>query len=271
MKSWKVFFAIIVIFFVAVPLVLIVVISSIERTTYTIDEDYEIISKSYGEPALITRGEVRETINLKGIIESNEIVQVKLGDFSSNKIIILKEVGEEIKKNEVVAIINSLEITSTVNGVVESVDYEMGIIKIKSFDKLLFKTIVPLDFNHTILTNINSKETLTLLNLSNIAIENQREATFELSNNNYLYGENISFDLYTNKIEDGVIKVTKTCVFSKEDDMKKYIRIVNSSGDFVEEVEVKTGIENSTHITVTGVEEDRYCDTGYKKYIDSSK
>lgn len=270
MKKWKIILIMGCVILVVMPIVLIVIISTIERNSYQITEEGKAdIVKSFGEPIPITRGTIKELIELEGVFNSREFVEVKIHDNHVENLLIYKQVDEEVRRGEVLASVEGYQYLSPINGKITQIDNFT--IKIISFENLLFETSVNKDFKFKELFVKNSDEKLTMERLSNIVDKKKRKAWFLNSNKNYLFGEEMTFELYTGQVEDNVLTAPKGCVYSKQDKSKFYIRTVSESGVFIEEKEVQIGIQDDSNISIIGVDEGVFCDSGYKKYIDLSR
>lgn len=266
MKKQSLIISIIIIGLCLLTIFLIMFVSSLEKNYYTINESYELVQKSYGEPNLIIRSDISEVIELTGVYTSNEIIYVPFDEYNSEDITFFVESGQEIQKGDVLFNVNTNSINSEYNAIVKSIDYTNEFISLYNLDNLVFETIVGIDFDNTELSVQNTNEILTLKNVSNIVEDGGRKALFT-SSEEYLYGEEVTYYLLTGITETNVLMVSVDCVYEVNEQF--YIRVVDQSGYFIEEIPVKTGISDGLYISISDGEEGTYCDSGYSSYISS--
>lgn len=257
------------------PLLLIGYVSYLEMQKYQPEEAYKIVEKAYGTPMQVVRQSVSECFTLSGTFTSKTHVFIDADNKDGKTVRALVSVGDEVKKDDPLAVIGEKPLVSTVNGVVEEVSLfgEKGYVKLLDLGDLVYECALGDTMSLSVGDSFTTEsgETVTLSSLSNMESDGSRKAYFTVTGGNYLYGKAKTFTVYTGTVFQNVLVVDKDCVYRKEAGGPYYVRRVDASGVVIGEVEVQVGISDGKYITVTGLEEGWYCDSGYAQFVNLQK
>lgn len=258
----------------ALPLSLIAIITYLEMEEYKPQVAHTIGQGAYGELKGVIRGDIEEALSLKGTITSREHAFIDVSNKGFGLVKTLVNVGDEVKKGEVLLYINDKALASSVDGIVEEINVggDKGYVKLLNLSSLTFvsysKEMEKLEVGKEY--SLEEGGTATLTYLSNAWEEQGRKGYFTLSGDGFIYGESKELRIKTGVGHSGVLMVDKDCVYQKEKEGPYYLRRMESSGKPLGEIEVKVGMDNGEYITITGAEEGWYCDSGYGKFMKSN-
>lgn len=248
------------------PIIILYKLSGSEKKSYIQDTYYEYKEAAYGEPIRVTRADIEYYVTTDGVISSSEYITIDIKDIESDNILV--QPGNEIYKDKEITTGQKI-IKAPCNGIVESVDTGNRI-RVLSFDKLQLVTNIPIDklnyIKESKSLSFNENEKLTVREISNIAQDNKVKVVFDIDSKSYMYGEELpDIKIYTDKVYSEVLVVNKNCVYKKGNSY--YVRVLDENGYYINEQEVKVGLETEEYMAISGVEEGTICDSGYKAFI----
>lgn len=248
------------------PIIILYKLSGSEKKSYIQDTYYEYKEAAYGEPIRVTRADIEYYVTTDGVISSSEYITIDIKDIESDNILV--QPGNEIYKDKEITTGQKI-IKAPCNGIVESVDTGNRI-RVLSFDKLQLVTNIPIDklnyIKESKSLSFNENEKLTVREISNIAQDNKVKVVFDIDSKSYMYGEELpDIKIYTDKVYSEVLVVNKNCVYKKGNSY--YVRVLDENGYYIKEQEVKVSLETEEYMAISGVEEGKICDAGYKAFI----
>lgn len=267
-----IFTAIMVIMFV-IPILLIIIISRSEMEQYQNTDEIFFKEKSYGEVYDIFRTDIEVYYEFNGKMIGDGYYYLNLEDKDYKEIIFTIKEGDEVRKGDSIAFGDGKEIFSEYDGIVRNT--EGTTIVLESTESLVFETYVDIDIAGKLLKLENKNFTsetgsrITCIKISDVVTDNGVQVLFKIDSDEYLYGQCLEgLKLFTGEVYTDVLVVDKDCVYKKADG-NSYVRIVDEEGTFIEERQVNTGYSTEEIICITGAEEGEWCDSGYKKVMES--
>ncbi len=254
------------------PLLLIGYVSYLEMEEYQQEEPYQIVEKAYGDPKQVFRQSISECFELSGSFTAKSSIFIDVNNKDSKAVRTLASIGDEVKNGDAIAVIGDVTVYSTVNGIISDMNLygKDGYVKLLDLENLLFECSVDEDSSMTVGDTYTTEdnETIELVSLSNMSDESGRKAYFKVTGGSFIYGQAKVFKVYTGTVYQNVLVIQEKCVYQKEAGGVHYVRRVDESGVVIGELEVEVGISDGTYITITGVEEGWYCDSGYAQFVD---
>ena len=185
-------------------------------------------------------------------------------------------IGDEVKDGKTIAYLGEKPIKIDKTGIIEDINYSDGkiIIMVLSFDDLIYKCKVKPDMVYLFEDNYvyqEEKKQMKVQEVSNIMEDGYLNVYVEVPKENEVYyGQTIdNLKIYTGTIFSDVSVINKSCVYKKGD--LYCVRSVTEEGDFIEEINVKIGMELDDSICVYGINEGVYCDGGYKGIVNGEE
>lgn len=253
-----------------VPIVLVYCLSVNEMKQYDNNIKYDFTEKALGEIYVTERRNIKEYYQVSGEFVSGESEIVELAEGRNYLYIKLED---EVSKDEIIGYDESKEaIKSPCNGIVSEINVNDQYVRIDSSDKVLLKCKVDENRCKDILSEkklFTAKGEIVKVNkISNICEDGYRSIYFEVKNNKYMVGQNNKkFKLYTGNVYKNVLTIENDCVYQKDDGMN-YVRLVDGNGEFLNEEQVEVSYSNDKYTCITGIEENCFCDSGYKILAD---
>ncbi|MEG1560564.1 MAG: hypothetical protein RRY79_01530 [Clostridia bacterium] len=262
----KTIIAIVFVVMFALPIGLIVWLSSGEMKQYEHNTDFNIEPFAYGEIDMVTRKDMEEYFILEGKFVSEGFIFEEIGDVGTKTIKALVAPGDEVKKGDAIIEIGKNTYYCQHNGiVVELSTFGKAFLKLENIDKLMFEFAIDnsmkIDPDKEYKTENGSVAKLSFI--SNVIENGKRIARLSINGGDYLLGQEMKLKLLTGKVFESVLVVKTESVYQKDKDGPYYVRTTDSSGYVLTEVEVKIGYKNEEYICITGVPEDTCCDMGY--------
>lgn len=253
------------------PLVMMYKLSLKEQQQYVQDTQYTFREAAYGGIVSVCREDLEQYYVVDGKCISNTYKNIKINSSASSNVYV--DVQEEIFEGQVIAKIDGKDLVSTLDGIVEDVvEGEEGYIKVLSFSNPeLMCNVSP-----QVAKSIKGLDSLVLedgrkvkvKSISNIMIDNNVQVVFEIEDCEYMYGEDVSdLKIFTGRRFSDILVVDKSAVYKRLDG-NYYVRTVDESGYFIDEVQVNVSYEVDDKIVITGVEEGTLCDSGYASCIE---
>lgn len=253
------------------PVLMMKEMSESEQTEYRQNNAYEFKEAAYGEGRVVTRNNIEEYVVVDGKVTSDIYEYIDISEGVNDRIKYMFTIGDEVYEEEIIATVDSIEIKSTCNGIIEDI-VQGEYIKICNIDEI--KLVCTADRKTA--DKIENKENLYLENgeklgvnrVSNIMVNNVIEIEMSVESGNLIYGQTFTgLKLFTGTIYEDVLVVDKECVYQKYEDGPYYLRVLNESMLFEGEIQVQVGFETDEYISVVNVEEGTICDSGYKSLI----
>ncbi len=267
------FFAVLMI----LPVIMMIRLSDQEMSKYEVDTTFEFKEASYGEPKMVSRADVKMYYTFSGTVTSDTYKYIRFAESDTSTVTAVVGIGDEIFKDKVVAYIGDKAVKSEYDGIVEDIDLTPGgSIKVRSFDNLKLTCYSDLSTINKIreckdLQLENGKE-VKIEEISNLVVDNKVKIVFSIEDMDYLYGQEINYlKIYTGKVYSDVLVIDKNCVYTKPEDNKKYVRVLDDNFYFVREEEVEIGFETEELVCVLNIDEDTICDSGYKEFVETKE
>lgn len=262
-----------IVIMLALPVILVAILSDAEKAKYKPDESFAFIETSYGVPEKFERRSLHEYDIVSGQFVSGNTLFQDLGSSPSDDIRVLVSIGDEISVGGIIGIVNGVPTKCKYNGVVREIVSKSNTKKyvvLDSTDDILLSCKLPLgtilekdkkyknEFDETVETTFISKQ----------IEDSTRFYHFKVSGSKYAFGEKVTMKVYTGKTYENVLTISDKSVYQKAGEEKYFIRRVNKDGSVVGECEVIPGYEGDGYISVTGADESWYCDPAYSALVD---
>ena len=259
------------------PLGLIYQISQREMEVYATPTAPVLRESAYGKIAQAQRQDVPEYVLVSGLFSSSTYAYMELDPKTAGSIRWTVSVGDEIQAGQTIGTGKGKDVVSAVTGIlVEMSAYG-------SDPYLRFRLLTPVELSCRVddrtLSLLRHSEELTTadgepVTLSYASLQKNPDGStnirLSIGTEKYTYGQQISeLQLLTGRVFRGVTVLPETCVYQKEAgaDGPWYVRQVTEDGFFMVEMQVEVGYTNGDIVTVSGIPDGIYCDTGYKAIL----
>ena len=212
-----------------------------------------------------------------GTVTSDTYKYIRFAENDNSTVTAVVGIGDEVFKDKVVAYIGDKAVKSEYNGIVEDVDPTPGgSVKVRSFDNLKLTCYSDLSTINKIREckdlQLENGNKVKIEEISNLIVDNKVKIVFYVEDMDYLYGQEINdLKIYTGKVYSDVLVIDKNCVYTKPEDNKKYVRVLDDNFYFVREQEVEIGFETEELVCVLNIDEDTICDPGYKEFVETKE
>lgn len=267
------FFAVLMI----LPVIMMIRLSDQEMSKYEVDTAFEFKEAAYGEPKTVSRADVKMYYTFSGTVTSDTYKYIRFAENDNSTVTAVVGIGDEVFKDKVVAYIGDKAVKSEYNGIVEDVDPTPGgSVKVRSFDNLKLTCYSDLSTINKIREckdlQLENGNKVKIEEISNLIVDNKVKIVFYVEDMDYLYGQEINdLKIYTGKVYSDVLVIDKNCVYTKPEDNKKYVRVLDDNFYFVREQEVEIGFETEELVCVLNIDEDTICDPGYKEFVETKE
>lgn len=279
LKKCLQFFAVLLMFVsMLVPVLALIQISQMEQREYTaptVDIGIALKERAYGEIVEVSQTDLKETIAISGEVISTAFLYQELALKSPHLLRLWVKSGDYLCVGDPVGMYQGEVIYATQSGIISKVTLgSEAYIEFYDLDMLALECFVNQD-----IMKILSRETLKLsdskgasyevVRLEEVPVKNGmyrvllRPVDAELSIGSILDGAT----MFTGRVYPNCIAVNNNCIYS--DGQSYYVRIVDSDGAFIEEVQVEIGETVGNLTCVSGVKPGQYCDSGYKAVVES--
>ena len=259
----------------SIPIICIKLVSNDEIAEYKSDIKYSFKEKAYGSLVQPVVNEFDEFYNISGIITSENYRKIKLPKQEDEQICLTVKEEDEIYTGQRIGTMGATPIYSSCNGIVEEIVIgEESYINAHTFNKLILQSYVEKSIVKHLKDVMYDEDgnKYTLISKSNQCTDQGIEVKYAMDKTEFSYGEKVeNLALYTGKKFTGVLMIEKNCIYQKPGSESYYVRICKQNGVFVEEREVEIGFEYKDYVTVVGIEENEYCDSGYKSVINNQE
>lgn len=259
-----------------IPLIAIYNISQHEIKEYKIDTEDIFTEKAYGELISPVRSDVKECYKVSGEITSCTYQYIDLPCSSISSVNLCINEGDEVQCGEYIGNVRSVGIYSPCNGIFkEIIEGPKLQLKILTFNPLVLKINVNKDdadkFNCQLMDD--NGIVYQVIEKSNQIVNGGLELVLSMTGMySYSFGEKVEdVSLYTGREYTDVITIDKSCVYKKPGSDIQYVRICNEKGEFINEQQVEVGFEMGDIVCVSGIDENVYCDSGYKYVVNDEE
>lgn len=274
MKIWrsvlKVFFWVLIFVLLVAPLGILTAISQAEMAEYEPPDAPIIRGTSLGAPRQSLRMDAKESIMVSGVFTSNAVGFQNLPQAEPEKIRWIVSAGEEVQTGQALGYYGDTEVTAAMDGMLEEIHAVTGdaYLKIRLFAPLELEATVSEDILAALkrggeklcLTDGTAVELTYAANAKNA--DGSFNVRLVIHNDEAVYGEAVSYMIYTGLEFPNALVVQSNCVYQK--DGQWYVRQVSESGSFIREVQVEVGYDDGIFTCVSGIEEGQWFDSGYK-------
>lgn len=254
---------------ILMPIVFVYLLSTKEMESYNDYENYNFTEKAIGDVYITKRRDIKEYYKVSGEVVSGKSEIIELSEVYNYLYV---QLGEEVKKNQIIGYDNTgRNIMSPCNGVISEIDFDNKYIRIDSFEDILLKCAADKNTCKSIQDEkklLISKKEIEIDKISDVCKEGFQDIYFKVNNDTYMVGEKYTkLKIYTGRTYKDVLTIESECVYQKEDGLY-YVRVVNEKGEFLTEQQVQVGYSSDKYICITGVDENTYCDSGYKMLME---
>lgn len=264
------------------PVGALVIISQMEQAQYVTAEDEQLQDMAYGKVCEVLRIDVEEYVEVSGGVISTKVSFMELKQYKEPyNIRFIVNVGDVVGEGDVIGYYQGKEVCSEVTGQIRMID--LGgepYIMFESFNNLAIEIPCTDEYLLSIFQRSNAELTSrdgviyrvlkvddasSVMGATKVWIAPEGGSTL-------IYGAPVEdLRLYTGRVFPQSLMIEKACVYSYPGSEAKYVRTVDRNGVFLSEVEVEVGFENGDYVSVSGVEEGTFCDSGYKAIVESGE
>jgi len=264
--------------FFVTPLVLIWQLSQAEIAAYEPPMKMEILLGAYGEAKKPVRQDVQEYVTVSGKVISDSIAYQELTMDKPGKIRWIVNTNTPVNAGEVLGYYENEPVKAEFTGIFKSYSLSAGdaYLRFDTFDNLLLMcdlTEENLDYlkaSADYLTDGEGKK-VTIARTSPLPNANGSTTVYlSVEEADFFCGQSVSaMTVNTGRVYPNVLTLDVNCVYQKPGEKGvHYVREVTREGSFVAEHKVTVGYSNGKTVCVTGAEEEKFYDSGYKAVIE---
>lgn len=267
--------------FFVVPLVLIWQISQAEIAAYEPPVEMEILLGAYGQAVRPVRTDVEEYVTVDGKVISDSIAYQELTMDKPGRIRWIVSTNTAVNAGEILGYYEGEPVKAEYTGIFKSYSLTAGdaYLRFDTFDRLLLVTDLSEDNLNYLKGSADYLKTtdgnkVTIEKISPLPNANSTTTVHLLVENaDFHCGQGVpALTINTGRVYPNVITLDVNCVYQKPGEKGVYyVREVTKDGTFVGESKVTIGFSDGKKICVTGVQEDKYYDSGYKAVIEGGK
>ena len=282
MKALKILlrcvFWLLILALMAAPVYLITLVSQDEIASYEPPEPPELIETAVGGIHQCTRGDVSVYFTVSGSFTSSTYAYQELSYKNLDRTRWYVHSGQEIQEGQVLGVLKGEEILAEYSGIL----MEMNIYGTDPY--LRIQLLEPVELECRVEDRVLSmlrrsqslktqdEETVTLAYASRQKnADGTTNVRITIDTNRYTYGQYLAeLNIFTGQVYQQVLRLPESCVYQKKpgEDEPWYARQVTENGRFLRETEVEIGYSDGYWVTVTGVGEGDYFDSGYKSVVE---
>ena len=280
MKTIKLIFAVLIVFLLLAPLVLIYLISSKEMKEYAPRPVPEFHETAFGAVSKAVRMDVEETVALSGVFISKTYGFMELALKEPELARWYIRESDEVREGDTIGMYKGDPITASLTGIVS----EMNIYSREPYIKLLMIEPVELEcrISEQELSALERAgddlvtedgEHVTILGSSLTRDENGMRTVWLSIDSEYCsLGQAVQgLKLFTGRKYLQALVLDANCLYKKDPGSNEwYARKVTEDGLFIEELRVGVGYSAGSIVCVTGVNEGDCFDSGYGALIGSN-
>lgn len=272
-KLGKVLFWLLILVLLAAPLGLIFEISNREKLQYAAPTAPAFVEMAYGRVAEAERMDMRECVLVSGTFRSRTYEYMELKQTEPSKIRWDISVGDEIQEGQILGTYKGENVTAPISGLVAEINTFDGYLKIQLASPVLLecdvspKVLAFLKYAQDLTTEAGEAVTLVYTAM----IRNSDGTThvrLRINSEDYFLDQTVEdLLLYTGNVYTQALVLPEACVYQRTagEDEPWYARQVTEGGRLIGEVEVSRGYSDGEWVSVTGIEEGQFFDTGYKQ------
>ena len=282
MKALKILlrcvFWLLILALMSAPVYLITLVSQDEIASYEPPEPPELIETAVGGIHQCTRGDVSVYFTVSGSFTSSTYAYQELSYKNLDRTRWYVHAGQEIQEGQVLGVLKGEDILAEYSGIL----MEMNTYGADPYLRIQLLEPVELEcrVNDRVLSMLRrsqslktqDEETVTLVYASRQKnADGTTNVRITIDTNRYTYGQYLAeLNVFTGQIYQQVLRLPESCVYQKEpgEDEPWYARQVTENGRFLRETEVEIGYSDGYWVTVTGVGEGDYFDSGYKSVVE---
>ena len=262
----------------AAPVYLITLVSRDEIAQYEPPAPPKLVETAVGGIHQCARGDVVVYFEVSGGFTSSTYAYQELKYKNLDRTRWYVHAGQEIQEGQVLGVLKGEDILAEFSGIlVEMNTYGQDpYLRIQLLEPVELECRVE-DRVLSMLRRSQSlktqeEETVTLVYASRQKnAEGTTNVRLSIDTNKYTYGQYVGgLRIYTGQVYQQVLRLPQSCVYQKEqgEDKPWYARQVTETGVFIREVEIEIGYSDDYWVTVTGVGEGDYFDSGYKSVVE---
>lgn len=238
--------------------------------------EVELTEFSYGIPSMVRCLDISETITLSGTVISTQVIYQELDVEDPALLRLLVSTGKLLQEGDLIGYYQGEALYATQTGVIRSIGREKeAYIELWSLDALAIECYVT-DTQLKVLQrgslalSDNEGNTYTVSQIDSISIGNTNTRVLLTSDTAALtYGKTLSqLTLNTGRVYPESTVVESRCIFSLDDGITYYVRLVDMDGNVLGLQQVEVGVTVGSYTCVTGVEEGQFCDPAYKSIVE---
>lgn len=281
-KSLKILVGLVLAVLFLLPVGALVIISQMEQAQYVTAEDEQLQDMAYGKVCQVLRIDVEEYVEVSGSVISTKVSFMELKQYKEPyNIRFIVNVGDVVGAGDVIGYYQGKEVCSEVTGQIQMID--LGgepYIMFEAFDNLAIEIACTDDYLLSVFQRSNAELTspegviyrVLKVDKASSAMGATKVWIAPEGGSSLIYGALMEdLRLYTGRVFPQSLMIEKACVYSYPGSEVKYVRTVDRNGVFLSEVEVEVGFENGDYVSVSGVEEGTFCDSGYKAIVESGE
>ncbi len=267
-------FWLLILILMTAPIGLIWMISQQEMALYTAPEAPVLQEVSIGTPATAVRMDVPECVTVSGTFTSEARAYQELDQRKPELIRWLVDVGDEVQAGQVIGTYYGTEILAEHTGILTERNSYSGdpFLRYQLFTPVVLsckvddRTLAVLKLSEGLTTEEGESVSL-LFASSRKNADGTTDVRLNIDGERYCYGEELDgLHILTGRVYQNVTVLPQDCVYQKTEgeDQPWYVRQVTENGLFLAEVEVKPGYSDGERISLSGISEGGWYDTGYK-------
>lgn len=262
----------------AAPIYLINLISREEIASYAAPEAPKLVEMAVGGIHQCTRGDISVYFEVSGSCTSSTYAYQELTYKNLDRTRWYVHAGQEIQEGQVLGVLKGEEILAEYSGILA----EMNTYGTDPYLRILLLEPVEVEcrVEDRVLSMLRRSQELKTQDgeaVTLIYASRQKNADgttnvrLSIDTNKYTYGQYLGkLVIYTGQVYQQVLRLPVSCVYQKErgEDKPWYARQVTETGVFIREAVVEIGYSDGYWVTVTGVDEGEYFDSGYKSVVE---
>lgn len=264
--------------FFGTPLVLLWRLSQAEIAAYEPPVQMEVLLGAYGKAVRPMREDVYEYVTVNASVISDSIAYQELTMEDPGKIRWIVDPGIAVSAGDVLGYCEGEAVQAAYTGIFQEYSLSSGdpYLRFDTFEKLVLVCDVDalslscLEEPAEALTTETGKK-VTLERVSPLPNTDGTTTVYlAVAEAEYYCGQRISnLNISTGRVYPNVLTLDIDCVYQKPGEPEAYyVREVTQQGAFVAEHKVAVSYKGATFVSIAGVEEGKYYDSGYKAVIE---